>query len=411
MAAQFDGINLLITLDAPTLGVLQQTAEQIYEDAKVWHLNANNRKYPFPFTTAGGEDVTLTEIAGQYYFFRNDLGWRIQTTDADQDVFWSGNLIPIDFTQRIFASRVGRTAAHIGLQPIVQGVIGLNTAIPQIADIHGQLRRSIFIDTTALTNGDGYQQTPYNNFTDAVDDAEANGIMSLVLMADATVDRQLRNFEFTGVGNPTLNINGQDVNRSEFSELQLDGAMIAANGIRARHCELKTNTSGLNGIFTTCGLQGTHTLQAGCNVEMIDCHSSVGGLGRPTINGSGGASNFALRGYRGGLNVGGISNAADEFTISMPEGKLTLLATCTAGVASVRGMIQFTNNANGTLVDITALVDVEQVRLAQELMEADQVFDQPNGLLHYYRRGTNVDLIPPKNVTTTQTQSTSLVQP
>lgn len=37
--------------------------------------------------------------------------------------------------------------------------------------------------------------------------------------------------------------------------------------------------------------------------------------------------------------------------------------------------------------------------LSVELQEADHYFDQANGLLHYYRRGTTIDLIPAKTVT------------
>ena len=129
MAAQFDGVELLITLDTPTAGVLQQTAEQIYDDANQWHLNTHNRKYPFPFGTSGGEAITATTIAGQYYFLLNDEGWRIRTTDEDQDVFLDGNLIPNDLTQRMVIGRAGRTVAYFGLQPLVTGLTGLEASI------------------------------------------------------------------------------------------------------------------------------------------------------------------------------------------------------------------------------------------------------------------------------------------
>jgi len=118
MAATFNGVTLLITLEAPTAGVLNQTVEQVYDDAKQWHLNANNRKYPFPFTVSGGEDITAVEKAGQYYFLRNDLGWRIQGTDEDQDVFWDGNLIPTNLSLRMLNTQAGRTVGHFGLQPL-----------------------------------------------------------------------------------------------------------------------------------------------------------------------------------------------------------------------------------------------------------------------------------------------------
>jgi len=40
----------------------------------------------------------------------------------------------------------------------------------------------------------------------------------------------------------------------------------------------------------------------------------------------------------------------------------------------------------------------DELTLVKELMESDQVFDNTSGLLHYYRKGTLVDLIPPKIV-------------
>lgn len=125
----YDGVNLVITLDAPTNGVLNQTWEDVYDGAKQWYLNVNNRDAPFPFTTSGGEPVTTTTIAGQYYFLRNDLGWRIITTDEDQDVFWEGNGIPTDLTQRILSTTPGRTVGHFGLQPLVTGLTGLGAEI------------------------------------------------------------------------------------------------------------------------------------------------------------------------------------------------------------------------------------------------------------------------------------------
>ncbi len=118
MAAIFDGVTLLITLDAPTVGILDQDTEQVYDDAKQWHLNAHNRKYPFPFTTSGGETVTDIELAGQYYFIRNDLGWRIRSTDEDQEVRWTGKLLPTELTLPISVARATRTVLHLGLQPL-----------------------------------------------------------------------------------------------------------------------------------------------------------------------------------------------------------------------------------------------------------------------------------------------------
>lgn len=131
MAIVFDGDNLLITLDDPVGGVLNQTWEEVYDEFKQWFLQGENSAYPFAFTVSGGEDITTTSIAGQYYFLRNDLGWRVRTTDEDQDVFWAGNGIPTDLTQRIVEGRAGRTIAHFGLQPLVTGIVGLEDLTAQ----------------------------------------------------------------------------------------------------------------------------------------------------------------------------------------------------------------------------------------------------------------------------------------
>lgn len=141
MAATFNGDTRLITLEAPTAGVLNQTVEQVYDDAKQWYLGGENSRFPFPFLKAdgtsgssGGEDITDTTIAGQYYFLDNNV-WQIWTTDEDQDVFWEGNLIPANLNKRMIATRPGRTVAHFGLQPLVTGITGLSTIDSNVSAI------------------------------------------------------------------------------------------------------------------------------------------------------------------------------------------------------------------------------------------------------------------------------------
>ena len=79
---------------------------------------------------------------------------------------------------------------------------------------------------------------------------------------------------------------------------------------------------------------------------------------------------------------------------------------------TVRGIGKWSNSETyaGTMAIIDELVTAEDLQLARDLLEADQVFDQSGSLLHYYRKGTTVDLIPPKTVVTTQTQDTSLTE-
>lgn len=240
-------------------------------------------------------------------------------------------------------------------------------------DIHGQIERAIYIDTSALTNGNGYQQTPYDNFTDAVDDAEANNISHLVLLADATVDRQLRNFHIVGIGNPALDVNGQDIDRSEFENLELDGTMVAANGIIGRNITLRNGMTGVNGRFYECGLAGDITLANTANFLYIDGWSALGGASqRPSITLGTGGSNVSVRSYRGGLNLGGVANAADTVSVSMAQGKLTVLASCTDGDISIRGTAQFIDSSGaGVTVDTSALLQPIRLSDAWQLLGLD----------------------------------------
>ena len=364
--ADFDGINLLITLDPPTAGVLNQTWEQVYDEAKQWHLNANNRKYSFPFATSGGEQITDNTIAGQYYVLLNDEGWRVRTTDEDQDVFWSGNGIPNDLTLPIVTGRAGRTIAHFGLQPLVTGITGLS-------DVHGQVERSIYIDTSAAAVGNGYQQTPYNNLTTAIDDAEANNIKNLVVLADITIDRQLRNFVLRGIGSPTVDGNSQNLDKSEFENLKLTGDILTGSTIKASNCELLTGLTGLAGDFSFCGFGGTITLDAGSITRFTDCASTVAGLGRPTLDVNGGGCMVSNRSYRGGLTVTGADNAGDEVTISMAQGRLQLAAGNTAGTISCRGVTDFDDQSAGSTVETSGLVDEI---IFTRLLETGYTFEQ-----------------------------------
>lgn len=232
----------------------------------------------------------------------------------------------------------------------------------RLSDVHGQVQREIWIDTAALSNGDGYQQSPYDNWTDAVDDAEANNIMHLVVLADATVDRQIKNFVIRGIGEPTLDINSQVWEKNELHDLNITGVIGGADGNHYHHCHILTGVTGLSGDLHQCGFAGVVTMRAGANSSIIDAYSNVAGLGRPTIDVNGGGCAVSIRDYRGGLVIAGADNAGDEVTVSMAMGRLLLAASNSDGVISVRGNCHFEDQSTGSTVDIGGLLEPEQVR-------------------------------------------------
>jgi len=86
--------------------------------------------------------------------------------------------------------------------------------------------KHIYINTEASTNGDGKSSSPFNNISDAVDFAESVGWKKLVFLTDATLERKLKNFSIEGIGLPTIDFNGQDVDKSEFEKVKLTGQIL-----------------------------------------------------------------------------------------------------------------------------------------------------------------------------------------
>lgn len=98
------------------------------------------------------------------------------------------------------------------------------------------------------------------------------------------------------------------------------------------------------------------------------------------------------------------------YTITYEDGqyRVTLLGSNNniVDVANVNQVSIVPTNSAGliqTAVSGLTASEAADLLLARELMEADQFFDQSAGLLHYYRRGTAVDLITPKGVIGEQT--------
>lgn len=110
-AATFDFTNLIIDLPAPTNGILVMNVQQdIYSDWKV-ALQTVDAIAPPAFDTTAGDPIPGGIIEG-VYFLRNDLGWRIRSTDEDQEITIIGNLYARDSSIPKYLYRTGRTVAY-----------------------------------------------------------------------------------------------------------------------------------------------------------------------------------------------------------------------------------------------------------------------------------------------------------
>lgn len=338
-----------ITIDRADMPIVQASPEVRSLDVEAFRLDLKDLEaaefgMPWPDThrnqtpaiLSGVQYARIVEIISPYFVTFEDGQYAVALTGANNNI--------VDVKTQNQVSVIANNSA---------GLINL----PQVNDIFGQVQREVWIDTTALVNGDsGYQQAPFNNITDAIDYAEANNLRALVFLADATIDRQLKNFQVRGIGLPVINMNNLDLDGCQFANLQLDGTL-GAGTIRATDCVLRNNVSGLRGDFLLCEFGGDVVTATAATTSFIQCFSGLGGANqRPTLSAPG-AVDVSIRGWRGGLTLLNINSALANVTVEADQCKVTLDATCTNGDISVRGQFQLSDQSTGAVVDLTSHVD------------------------------------------------------
>ena len=223
-----------------------------------------------------------------------------------------------------------------------------------LKEIHGQVTRFIHIDTELLINGDGNQQTPFNNFTDAVDFMEANGLRHMVVLSDATVDRQLKNFTILGVGVPSIDLNNQIMDNTIFERCRVTGSYTGE--IEATECAI-VSLSNMAGTFLTCSMAGTMTVAPNSNLLISRVAPAVAAQPWTLSMNSGFASIAAIHNSSGGVIVTNMDNAGDVLHFNGSQGEITIGATNTNGNMVCTGVVKIDDAlSGGTVIDKTRIV-------------------------------------------------------
>lgn len=214
------------------------------------------------------------------------------------------------------------------------------------------VEKRVYLNTQALVNGNGSQDSPYNNIQDAVDKAEQDGVSTIVLAGDVILHKALKNITIHGIGLPEFDANGFDLKGVKLYQVKFKGAYTSP--VIAQECNL-LNGAYLDGYFENCGLGGDLICNTTTTVLMKDCASLIAGNSRPTISmNSGGWTELSIRGYSGGLTIKDCDNALDRVTVELLAGSLTYDATNTAGIMVARGTGKFVDQTTGaTVVDET----------------------------------------------------------
>lgn len=351
-----DGSSRRVYLHADTIGTTVHPID-IYKEMRVLRRTDETlRRYDLFMKASGNEPKGGGKFTERYVTLL--LGTRIVPFDTSHELTINGTLITDDGQEGIAGfdrSTLSPTSiVDINYVPpqveVIEVATGSLTTYQDtlLNEIHGQTLREIYLDPEAGINGNGFQQTPYNSLTDAIDELERLNLSSLKVTGDIVLDRNVKNITITGIGLPEVDFAGFDVKNLKIDQCRLKG--IFSSPIIAIECIL-LNGCFLNGFYQECALAGDITCIDGSSVVLEACLSVIPGTGRPSISmNSAGTSNLSMRAYKGGLNLKDMNQSTDIATVELMPGSMSIAATCIDGSVVLRGVGEHQDNSNGTVV-------------------------------------------------------------
>ena len=235
----------------------------------------------------------------------------------------------------------------------------------------------VYLDSANGVAGTGYprgtEQDPVSNATDAVAIAVSRGIGIIQLVGDHTllatdvVDGYVIQSEDPSKSTLTV-LDGASMNFVALSRLTLAGVVTGVSVVKGCHFENVTVKSpgGVGAAdVTACVFEGKITVDPGVvgQFNFFDCMSGAVGLTPPQFDFGGANVSVTVRNYVGDMQIQNFSNVAGPSgTVDILSGALTFDPSCTTGNFILRGACKVTDNSNGTVVDISALMNAQAVQ-------------------------------------------------
>ncbi len=214
----------------------------------------------------------------------------------------------------------------------------------------------VFVDAGANTNTvigvDGTPKNPVGTIAAAKTIADNLGYATICLLdgASETIGETMEDYRFVGLTrSATINLGGQDVDRSFFECLTVTGEQGGTETIVVINSGL-SNADSLEIHARNCAIIGNLSLRAGSHF-FNKCYTSVAGNSTPILDFAdvGTTVDVVWSGYEGGIEL---QNMTTDHTISyMSKGQLIINANCDNGNITTRGFVRITNN--GTSMNIT----------------------------------------------------------
>jgi hypothetical protein len=240
----------------------------------------------------------------------------------------------------------------------------------------------IFIDsgasnTNTVLGVDGTEDNPVSTFTASRTLADALGVKVYYLEgnSDSTLAATHTDWEFIGIGSVLdniVNLGSQDVSRSLFRNLALEGTQGGSGRITARDCALQDPGAGdtkLHIFAERCGLVDRIQVDTSNDNVFDSCFSLVAGTAAPIIEATGAAGTISIRHYSGGIELESLS-ASHNVTVE-GFGQVIFNANCNVNAnVSVRMIGTITDNTAG-MASLTqdALVNMSKIEVKQDIID------------------------------------------
>ena len=355
----------LIELDivAPVSSrVAIDTQVDLYSDAKEdWQAEAF-QKFEFPFTTIGGNDLGGGLEAGDYYFLRTDLGWRIRPYEADHTLTLTGNLYPIDSNDDILvATSTGATVAAIlersqltqtvqdQIQQTASAVWNITPSTAASSTYGGIMKQlsyqgQVFFDGDLGTAGTswplGTNKYPVNNFADAFTIANTDSVPIIHMESEGVI---LATDDATGQiieGHHPLKVQcqvsaGAVTTNTQFRTLWLRNAALDGPVV-VRESVLEDVTGFQGYAFQAMLNPGTVQLAGAQPAHFLSCFSGQPGTSTPILDINGKNSDIGIRDYWGGIQLEN-NTQNNNISVDLGSGQIIVASTCVAGTLVARG--------------------------------------------------------------------------
>lgn len=243
------------------------------------------------------------------------------------------------------------------------------TIFTRVDETHGQIIRSVFLDGTAVSNGNGYQNSPFNNWADAIQAASDRGLRNLVIEGDTVMDRDITNYTILGLNLPTIVLTGFKVDKVNFIKCVVTGAQgTVADPSYVQFYETCgiLDITNFDGSADGCALSGTIEIADGATCifnNATELDPAAGPIVIDFKNGSAG-STVGLEKATGDYTIRNMTHVDDVCNVNFASGEIVIENNCTAGTIELNGVGNWVNSDTyaGTTSVINNLVSPQETQ-------------------------------------------------